>query len=130
VNEGGLPKDLSSDLQPKLQNYDWPGNIRQLENTINRAMVISEGNQLLPQDFSVIFSGGNMSFPTENGTHTSHTQHDICVISSEGNIKTANEIEQEAVHMVLNHHNGNITQAAKSLGMAKSTFYKKIKTRE
>jgi transcriptional regulator of acetoin/glycerol metabolism len=51
----------------------------------------------------------------------------IQIIYTNGDFKTVDEIEHEAMRLALEHFNGNITQSAKALGMAKSTFYKKMK---
>ncbi len=126
VNEGGVPKDLSKAMETKLTNHDWPGNVRQLENTISRAMVVSDGNVLDIEDFAALFSGAGQ--PTANASQNfTQKQQDIRVISSDGDFKTVDDIEREAMDIALEHFGRNITQAAKALGMAKSTFYKKIK---
>ena len=51
----------------------------------------------------------------------------VVVVNKDGSFKTVAQLEEEAMHLALDHFNGNITQAAKALGMAKSTFYKKYK---
>lgn len=127
VREGGTPKELSAELQTKLLHHEWPGNIRQLENTINRAMVMSDHSQLGIQDLNVAFSDHHSERAGDKTAPATASQRDICVISPNGQVKTVDEIEQEAIQIALAHCDGNITQAAKSIGMAKSTFYKKIK---
>ncbi|MGH1398211.1 MAG: sigma-54-dependent transcriptional regulator [Alphaproteobacteria bacterium] len=123
VNEGGIPKSISKDTENKLIRHHWPGNVRQLENVINRAMVISNGNILDVEDFTGLVSGSH-----NQPINTAPLHHmDIRVISGEGNFKTVSEIEQEAMQIAISHFDHNITQAAKALGMAKSTFYKKMK---
>ncbi len=123
VNEGGVPKDMSAATEKQLMNYDWPGNVRQLENAISRAMVVSDGNILDIEDLTGLTSGSE-SRSVNNATHH---HKDIRIISSDGDFKTVDEIEQEAMQLALDHFDHNITQAAKALGMAKSTFYKKMK---
>lgn len=123
VNEGGVPKDISEHTEKELMRYDWPGNVRQLENTISRAMVVSDGNVLSVDDLTGLISNtGSQHPPPSPACHK-----DIRVISSDGAFKTADEIEQEAIRIALDYFDHNITRAAKALGIAKSTFYKKIK---
>ena len=121
VNEGAIPKDISEATEKQLINYDWPGNVRQLENVINRAMVVSDGNVLNVENLSGLVS------ETETPSASSKTSRNIRIISDDGDFKSINEIEQEAMQIALDHFDHNITQAAKVLGMAKSTFYKKMK---
>jgi DNA-binding NtrC family response regulator len=99
--------------------HDWPGNVRQLENTINRAMVMSDGGML---DLHDLRSGGDV-LAVEND---SVAAQDIRVVSTDGSFKTIEALEQDVMRMALAHFDGNVTQAAKALGMAKSTFYRKF----
>ena len=124
VNEGSSPKTLSSQAQASLISHHWPGNVRQLENVINRAMVMSDGNVLELSDFAALLSGDKLSTklePIQNANTIS-----INIMSHDGNFKTIREIETEAITIALQHFGQNVTQSAKALGMAKSTFYKKI----
>ena len=104
--------------------FEWPGNIRQLENTINRAMVMSDNNILDIEDFST-FSSNTKDFEISPPENIAKKLQDIRVLKNGSEFKTVNEIEQEAMALALEHFNQNITRAAKALGMAKSTFYKK-----
>ena len=122
VNSGGIPKEISVATHKQLADYDWPGNVRQLENTINRAMVLSDGNILDVADLTGLAASSSQ----ENTTLSVPHQNDIRVISGDGEFKTVNEIEQEAIKMALNHYDHNVTRASKALGIAKSTFYKKM----
>lgn len=125
INEGGVPKDISSSAEERLMHYEWPGNVRELENVINRAMVVSDGNILESDDLTSLISGSKNQSKPISAALSCHK--DICVISRDGDFKTVGEIEQEAIRLALDFFNHNITQAARALGMAKSTFYKKIK---
>ncbi len=122
VNHNAIPKTLSEKTQEQLMDHNWPGNVRQLENTINRAMVISEGNTL---------ELGNVS-STQTGEITLEPlppidTKTINLTSQSGHFKTLDEIEAECIKITLAHHNQNVTKAAQALGIAKSTFYKKMK---
>ncbi|MDH5723219.1 MAG: sigma-54 dependent transcriptional regulator [Alphaproteobacteria bacterium] len=121
--EGGIPKGISKAMEKKLINHDWPGNVRQLENVINRAMVISDTNILDIEDIMGLVS----LRPESQLTAAALPQHkDICILSDDGKFKTVQDVEQEMMQRALDHFEHNITQAAKALGMAKSTFYKKM----
>jgi len=126
VNEGGIPKGLSSTMERELINHEWPGNVRQLENTLNRAMVVSDGNTLNVEDFSTLLENNDppASHPITNIEQNIYSMH---LLHNNGEFKTAEEIEQETMTIALQHFQNNITQASKALGIAKSTFYKKMK---
>ncbi|MEC7701176.1 MAG: helix-turn-helix domain-containing protein, partial [Pseudomonadota bacterium] len=61
-----------------------------------------------------------------NSTQASHAPYMISVLDDDGRFKAMEELENAAMHMAIEFHDGNITQAAKSLGIAKSTFYRKM----
>ncbi|MGB0719157.1 MAG: sigma-54-dependent transcriptional regulator [Bdellovibrionales bacterium] len=128
--EGGVPKEISPVMYQTLLDYEWPGNVRQLENAINSAMVMSDGAVLDIDDFSKIVGSRNTAHdPRQSATFgQSPAPHDIRVVGDGGTFKTAEEIEQAAIEIALAVHDHNVTKAAQALGMAKSTFYKKMKT--
>lgn len=120
-NEGGMLKDIPDNVMQSLITNDWPGNVRQLENTINRAMVMSEGSVLETPNLN------SSEIINEQAVITAPQKGNIQIIYTNGDFKTVDEIEHDAMQLALEHFNGNITQSAKALGMAKSTFYKKMK---
>jgi len=121
-NEGGIPKNISNTTLKNLATHDWPGNVRQLENTINRAMVMSDGDTLDIEGINTIATDDQTSQTSDTINTT-----DIRVMYNDGTFKTVDTIEKEAIDIALSHFDHNITKASKALGMAKSTFYKKIK---
>jgi DNA-binding NtrC family response regulator len=119
--EGVMPKNMSSETARQLQASPWPGNIRQLENTINRAMVMSEGRELILDHVQ-----GAQSTQVHRAARM--LDHSLAVsLMRDGVFKTKQEIEQEAIQAALTYFNHNITRASEALGIAKSTFYKKLK---
>lgn len=124
-DNGGMPKMISEQTLLNFQSYEWPGNVRQLENVIQRAMVMSDGNILDIEDINGLMVR-NTPAPDAPPPHAM-PELSISFIDKDGNLKTVQEIEREAMKMALLHFDDNITQAAKALGMAKSTFYKKMK---
>ncbi len=92
-----------------LLNYSWPGNVRELVNTIERAVVLSSGPQIMPDDL-----------PDE--------AHDaLCLPSAEKEIKALYEVEKDYILAVLNKLDNNKSQAAEKLGMSLATLYRKLK---
>ncbi|MCU4623868.1 sigma-54-dependent Fis family transcriptional regulator [Acinetobacter radioresistens] len=97
-----------------LQNYQWPGNIRELRNAIEVMAVTVSKNIIDPLDI-----------PEEiyNSQHSS-----LCFINNpEKTSKSLQDIEYDLIKKTLIDSNGNITKTAKTIGIAKSTLYLKIK---
>jgi len=125
ASEGQPLKDLSVEAEEKLISLEWAGNVRELENTIHRAMVLCEGEILNADDFTSLPTGSFL--PQCEGDDFSKDTA-LSMIKMGGVLKTIDQIEQDAMQFALHHHGGNVTQAARSLNMAKSTFYRKLKS--
>lgn len=94
-----------------LQKYDWPGNIRQLESAVERAVHLSEGGVMLPEHFGL----SDTQAPPVHGSCNAHF------------LGTLEEVEQQALAATLARCQGNICRAALSLGVSRPTIYRKMK---
>ena len=101
--------NIAVDTLKKLQLYPWPGNIRELENVIHRAIALNEGNLLLPEDLPQNLQGGHVSV---NGFHIE--------LPPEGLQLEA--LEKSLLQAALARTNGNQTQSAKLLGLTRPAF--------
>ena len=113
-----LAKDISGlapDAMSRLLEYHWPGNVRQLENAIERAMVIADDSLLLPDHFAA-----------ELIRNDKHTQEDAVF---EGlSIKDAQKVvEKKLITQALDETGGNRTQAARLLEISHPSLLTKIK---
>lgn len=115
---------LSEQAEQYLQCHEWPGNVRELENTLNRSMVMDEDGVLDINDFKKIIKIKQDIFPASGSDDLMLQGHPF--LNDDGSFKTIDIIEQNAMRMALNHYNGNITKASAAIGMAKSTFYRKL----
>ena len=97
---------INNIAQEKLENYPWPGNIRELQHTMERAVILSEGNVLKPADF-LLHAKPSQSF-------------------SDGP-KTLDEMEFQMITRALEEHEGNYSAAADQLGVSRQTLYNKMK---
>lgn len=104
----GTNKIISHEAMELLHSWDWPDNVRELENAIEYAYCFAEGNEILPE-------------------HLLNKITKVKPIIKENKLLTLKEAEAEAVKKALDHTNGNITQAAKILGIGRNTLYGKIK---
>ncbi len=97
---------INSTAEEKLMGYSWPGNVRELQHTMERAVILCEGNVLKPADFLLT---------TKNE------------ISFDAGPETLDEMEYLMVTKALNQHNGNYSAAANQLGISRQTLYNKMK---
>jgi DNA-binding NtrC family response regulator len=110
--EVGRPKlTLSDDAIVALQRYNWPGNIRELKNVIERAALLSHNDTIHANDLHL----EHEKLPQRNG-HNSHL--------------SLRDLERTHIQHVLDEEQGNIGRAALRLGIARSSLYSKLKTLE
>jgi DNA-binding NtrC family response regulator len=93
----------------RLTAFDWPGNVRQLQNEVQRTVLLCEGNEVSASDLSVT----NAKLESADGTDTSFTL-------LEG-------VERNAIIQTLKETGGNKLETAKRLGIGRQTLYNKIK---
>jgi DNA-binding NtrC family response regulator len=93
-----------------LRHYDWPGNLRELENVIERAVVLSSGETVQPEDLALPAQGISPLL-----ADTSRYQMRL------------GAAEQEVLREALQAHLGDKRAAARDLGIGLSTFYSKLK---
>jgi two-component system response regulator AtoC len=121
---GRLPLPLSPEAAEKLLAYSFPGNIRELENILERALIYCEGPEILPGDIDLrdITPGG----PPWTGSPAASRQ--ALPETAEPEALPLAEIEKEAVRAALARHGSNRTRAAEELGITRKTLLNKIKS--
>ena len=93
----------------KLLRYSWPGNIRELQHTIEKAVILSESNIIKPEDL-YLRTGSPVNFNSS--------------------VSTLEEMEKKMIQLALEKNNGNFTAAADQLGITRQTLYNRIKRSE
>jgi DNA-binding NtrC family response regulator len=96
----------------KLRQHSWPGNVRELQHTVERAVILAESDTLRPQDF-------HFSAMETAGTQPAGQS------PAEGPLQL-NEVEKSTILRVIERHNGNITRAAKELGLTRTALYRRL----
>jgi DNA-binding NtrC family response regulator len=104
-------RGFKPDALDRLSGFDWPGNVRQLQNEIQRAVLLCEGNEVAAADMSVTNVKGDSDLAGD--VDTSFTL-------LEG-------VERNAIISTLKATGGNKLEAAKRLGIGRQTLYNKIK---
>lgn len=101
-------KRIGAGTMKRLQKHDWPGNIRELQHAVERAVILSESTVLEPHDF----------FITENDD-----KNDDGFTPETLNLE---EVEKVLVRKVIDKYGGNISRAAKELGLTRASLYRRI----
>lgn len=104
---------VNDQVMAALAAYSWPGNIRQLKNIVERAVILCKGNEVTLGDLpGEIFRSAEMPEPQLQAAHPVHTLR---------------EIEANAIKATLEECRGNKSRAAKILGISRKTFYKRLR---
>lgn len=105
---------LSEDACQALLSYTWPGNVRELENVIQRAMILSNGKEILPHDFGTLPGINIMEKNVNRATHyiDNITNTAIRQVKQQGRMA-----EYHYIIELLRRHDGNKSRTAASLGI-------------
>jgi DNA-binding NtrC family response regulator len=128
----------------RLMRLDWPGNIRQLENVVYRAVVMSESDQLDVADFP---QTSLQSLPTEEQAaeplllEAAQTPQltgaeipiaplpangGLAMLTSAGEVRPLEEMESEIIRFAITHYRGQMSEVARRLKIGRSTLYRKL----
>ncbi len=99
----------------KLESYHWPGNARELLNTVQRAAVCASGREIMAEDILLSTQASEAETPSQGGTFQAAKQQIIA------------KFERNYVEGLLARHRGNITQAAREAGKERRAFGRLIK---
>jgi transcriptional regulator with PAS, ATPase and Fis domain len=91
-----------------LQRYPWPGNIRELQHAIERAIIMADGNELDSRDFFFLSAKPNS---------------DKNISSSTLNL---DDMERSTIQRAIDKNGGNISKAAKELGLTRASLYRRL----
>ncbi|RMD91270.1 MAG: sigma-54-dependent Fis family transcriptional regulator [Alphaproteobacteria bacterium] len=129
--EGLAEKVLAPDALSLLQGYDWPGNIRQLQNAIFRAVVMSEGAVITAADFPQILGAPDHKTPAGiDGARSAGAVEEahpfVSLIDEAGTLRPLSAIEAEVIRKAILRCEGRLSEVARRLGIGRSTLYRRI----
>ena len=134
-----------------LSQFKWPGNVRQLENTVFRAVVLAENPYLSAEDFPLlaeefkaagIESGPPLLDHDESDEAASDQRREYAAASQaagqaggdsvnifdrEGHLRSLQEIEKDLIQLAIETYEGKMSEVARRLGMGRSTLYRKLR---
>ena len=96
---------ITKDAIRKLSSYHFPGNVRELQHIIERAIIMTDSGTLQPKDFLFVSASG---------------------IPSSGTTLNIEKLEKDAIERAIIKYNGNLTKAANELGLGRTTLYRKM----
>jgi DNA-binding NtrC family response regulator len=147
----GKVSGISPRALAMLSAYDWPGNIRQLENAVFRAVVLADGDILTPDDFPQIrvevdgidferlaadkppvaaIPDHALPVPTRTDAMESGLSGRFGIVRAlddGGNVRTLADVELEMILLAIEHYRGQMSEVARRLGIGRSTLYRKLK---
>lgn len=157
AEEGRKVRGISPQAMEMLSQYAWPGNVRQLENTIFRAIVLCETDYLGLEDFPQIASlmeGYEVKIPPAPQlrpqaplpqgqaailgiTHLPNSSagqvvqdglaFGIPAVTDGGHIRRLEDVEADMIRLALNRYRGQMSEVARKLGIGRSTLYRKMR---
>ena len=146
AEEGKRIRSIANDAYALLAAYDWPGNVRQLENAMFRAVVLADGGELTLAEFPQIAAqveGFDVRVPPAPPSPLEHVEpvkfaadseafalraeHALKMIDENGDVRKLEDVEAEMIRFALSHYRGQMSQMARKLGIGRSTLYRKMK---
>ncbi len=111
-----LVRPISKNAHKMLADYHWPGNIRELRHGVERAIILGKADQLEATDFPIRTDSNDAIFSPSEAI---------------GDEKiTLEELEKNALENALRRHQGNISRAAKELGITRASLYRRMEKHE
>ena len=145
AEEGKRIRGMSGEAAVLLGRYDWPGNVRQLENAMFRAVVLVDGDELTLAEFPQIagqVDGFDIRIPPAPAPLAEfdgpapvreivrvevRDPHATSLVADSGEVKRLEELEAEIIRFALSHYRGHMSEVSRRLGIGRSTLYRKLK---
>ena len=146
AEEGRVIRGLAAEAMALLTSYDWPGNVRQLENALFRAVVLCEGDELTVAEFPQIANqvdGFELRIPAAPAVMPGQAMQTrtireivqvpvedpnaLRLVDAAGDIRKLDDIEREAIRFAIAHYRGQMSKVARKLSIGRSTLYRKLK---
>ena len=140
IEEGKRVTGVAADAMQLLATFDWPGNVRQLENTVYRAIVLADSPHLQAFDFPAI-SGVVAPAPVaaslpgapriveehHEALEALHQDSPVRILDEAGHLRKLEDIERDLIEHAIGVYAGHMSEVARRLGIGRSTLYRKVR---
>ncbi len=139
VEEGKRIQGASPEAVQMLSAFDWPGNVRQLENAVYRAIVLADAPYLAPHDFPAISGMAppiseaapvSMPPPVPSGAELIADMPGtapVRFLDERGHLRKLEDIEKDLIELAIETYAGHMSEVARRLGIGRSTLYRKVR---
>jgi DNA-binding NtrC family response regulator len=143
AEEGKPVRGIGPEALALLTKYDWPGNVRQLENAVFRAVVLADGDELTVLEFPQIAAqveGFDVRVPPAPAPYAATAAPErefvrvemrdpnvLRLLDENGDVRRMEDMEAELIRFALAHYRGQMSEMARKLGIGRSTLYRKMK---
>jgi DNA-binding NtrC family response regulator len=148
AEEGRKVHGITNSALSMLHAYAWPGNVRQIENTVFRAIVLCETDTLDVQDFpqiAALVDGFEVKIPPapvpaphtlrrpdgNNQVQAAQVSDGnaigVSIVTEGGHIRTLEEVEADMIKLAMHRYRGQMSEVARKLGIGRSTLYRKMR---
>lgn len=140
--EGLEQRQISAPALAAVSAYDWPGNIRQLQNMLFRAVILSDSDVLTPEDFPSLFTNNSQQYLSEAPVEAAATHHTpqalptmphtgptgatLALHTDDGHMKSLADLEAAIIAAALERYDGRMAEIARRLKIGRSTLYRKV----
>lgn len=142
AEEGRTIRGISAEVMALITRFSWPGNVRQLENAMFRAVILCEGDELTIDEFPQIaqaVEGFEVRIPpiADAPAPVRHEREIVRVeikdpsaltlLDQTGDVRPLDQVEGDTIRFALDHYRGQMSKVARKLGIGRSTLYRKLK---
>jgi DNA-binding NtrC family response regulator len=156
AEEGKRIRQIAADAMALLCAFRWPGNVRQLENAVFRAVVLAEADSIGLAEFPQIAAqiaaapaaqaaapvhdalpllppgaatvAADLAGGPQGGTAAGATTDFIALLDAQGEVRPIEELEAEIIRYAIAHYGGQMSQVARRLGIGRSTLYRRLES--
>jgi DNA-binding NtrC family response regulator len=140
AEEGKRLRGLSADTLSRLAGFRWPGNVRQLENAVFRAVVLAEGEEIGVNEFPLLAAHAGddpiaehliepapaMAAALPEARELTMAGPSLPLIDDKGEARALDDIEREVIRFAIAHYRGQMSEVARRLRIGRSTLYRKL----